>query len=160
VAPYVEAAVGIKWTNDVYANHRKLGGILVESQLRGSELLALVVGIGLNVHMSVIPDEIRTIATSLCLLGATELNRERILADVLEQLKIRTLAYEQTQIAGIIEELRRYDAILGQQVRVGSRIGIARGLDEDGALLLETEPGKQPEHLTTGLVEVLASHDD
>jgi BirA family biotin operon repressor/biotin-[acetyl-CoA-carboxylase] ligase len=160
VAPYVRAPVGIKWTNDVYASHRKLAGILVESQLRGSELMALVVGIGLNVHMSTLPDEIRTIATSLRLLEATELGRERLLADVLARLETRALAYEQTQISGIIDELRRHDAILGQQVRVGALVGMARGLDDDGALLLETDPERAPLHLTTGLVEVMTSSTD
>lgn len=156
LAQTVNVPLGIKWTNDLYASGRKLAGILVESQIQGSELSALVVGIGLNVHMTELPEEIATIATSLRLLGAVRLEREALLVQILQALEARMLAYEQTHIEGIIEELRACDAIRGKPVRVGEKTGIARGLDDDGALLLEREPGAPLERQTTGLVEVLS----
>lgn len=154
LAPYLPVPVGIKWTNDVYAAGRKLAGILVESILTEDRLSALVVGIGLNVHMTALPDEIATIATSLALLDSTCLDRERLLVSVLTALEDRADEYVRTNIRGIIEELRRHDAIVGKTVRVGDLRGIARGLDDDGALLLETTPGQKPERLTNGLVEI------
>ena len=146
--------VAIKWTNDVYAAGRKLVGILVESQLQGGELSALIVGVGLNVHMAELPDEIAHLATSLALLGSSCLDRERLLCSILAALERRADEYARSNIAGIIDELRRHDALIGKTVRVGDKRGIARGLDDDGALLLETAPGQTPERLTTGLVEL------
>lgn len=42
--------VKVKWPNDVYIRSRKACGILVESQIRGNQLLWSVVGIGLNIN--------------------------------------------------------------------------------------------------------------
>ena len=153
VARYLSQAVGIKWTNDVYVGGRKLAGILVESQLRGDRLSALVVGIGLNVHMTELPSEIENIATSLSLLGARSLDREVLLVAVLAELERRTREYEARGLAGILDELRQHDAIEGHRVRVLGREGIARGIGDTGALLLES--GGELAELTSGLVEVL-----
>ena len=155
LAPFLPVPLGVKWTNDLYAQRRKLAGILVESSLTGDRLSSLVVGIGLNVHMTEFPEEIASIATSLSLLGSQLLDRELLLAHCMKALEARALEYECTAIGGIIDELRTHDAILNERVCVGSKHGIARGLDDDGALLLETVAGQPPERLTTGLVEVL-----
>ena len=48
--------------------------------------------------------------------------------------------------------------LLGRPMTVsasgGTVTGIARGLDQDGALLLETEPGKPPRRIVAGDVSV------
>jgi BirA family biotin operon repressor/biotin-[acetyl-CoA-carboxylase] ligase len=155
IAPSLSIPVGVKWTNDLYAQNRKLAGILVESSFSGEALSAIVVGIGLNVFMTELPEEIESIATSLSLLGSAVLDRELLLAKCMHSLEARTREYERSAISGIINELREHDAILNQQVIVGDKRGIARGLDDDGALLLETVPEQPPERLTNGLVEVL-----
>ncbi|MBW6457748.1 MAG: biotin--[acetyl-CoA-carboxylase] ligase [FCB group bacterium] len=49
---YTNAKIEIKWPNDVYANDRKICGILAESNVSGS-ILHLVIGIGVNVENSV-----------------------------------------------------------------------------------------------------------
>lgn len=157
LAPLLPIPLGVKWTNDLYALKRKLAGILVESSFTGETLSAIVVGVGLNVHMRDLPDEIASIATSLSLLGSSSLDREVILARCLRSLERRSCEYEHTAIRGIIDELRAHDAILNESVCVGDKRGIARGLDDDGALLLETVPGLPPERLTNGLVEVLVT---
>jgi BirA family biotin operon repressor/biotin-[acetyl-CoA-carboxylase] ligase len=154
LAPFLPVPVAIKWTNDLYAASHKLAGILVESIVTGERLSALVVGIGLNVQMTALPDEIATIATSLSLLKSRCLDRERLLVAILKALELRTHEYARSDIRGIIDELRQHDAIVGRTVRVGDQCGIARGLDDDGALLLETTPGQPPVRLTTGLVEL------
>lgn len=40
----------LKPINDIYANGKKLGGILVESTLHKEEISALITGIGINIH--------------------------------------------------------------------------------------------------------------
>ena len=160
VAPHLEHSVGIKWTNDVMAAGRKLAGILVESQLQGNEMSALVVGIGLNVHMTELPDEISTIATSMALLESRCVDREQLLVDILMALERRTEMYEQHGLAAILEDLRRYDAIGGKLVRIGEKTGVARGITDQGALLLDQgNPGGLVE-LTSGLVQILECNGD
>lgn len=47
---YLSSEIALKWPNDVYINNRKIAGILVESNVRGSYLESSVAGIGLNVN--------------------------------------------------------------------------------------------------------------
>ena len=43
-------STNLKPINDLYANEKKLGGILVESTLHKEEISALITGIGINTH--------------------------------------------------------------------------------------------------------------
>ncbi len=47
--------ISIKWPNDIYYNDKKLGGILIENILQGSQIKYAVVGIGLNVNQQEFP---------------------------------------------------------------------------------------------------------
>jgi BirA family biotin operon repressor/biotin-[acetyl-CoA-carboxylase] ligase len=155
IQPHMTQRLGVKWTNDLFVENRKLAGILVESQLRGTQLAALVVGIGLNVHMMDLPDEIATIATSMALLGANCLDRELLLVDILAALERYTSRYEASGLPGILDELRAHDAIQGKRVRVGERVGIACGISDSGALLLDQGTAGGVVELTNGLVELI-----
>jgi BirA family transcriptional regulator, biotin operon repressor / biotin---[acetyl-CoA-carboxylase] ligase len=137
----VSTHVTVKWPNDVLADDSKLAGILVESQLQAGRVEALVVGIGLNVAMRELPEEIRELATSLALLGASELGRERLLVELLEALEARVTAYAGGGVAAILPDLRAHDALRGRPVQVDELSGIARGIAEDGALLVEDAGG-------------------
>ena len=44
--------VRVKWPNDVFVGTKKVCGILVESQIRGSQLMWSVIGIGLNINQT------------------------------------------------------------------------------------------------------------
>lgn len=46
---YIEN-VTIKWPNDIYWNNKKLGGILIENSLQGSNIKYSIIGIGLNIN--------------------------------------------------------------------------------------------------------------
>lgn len=47
---YTSSQIKLKWPNDVFINNEKIGGILIENQLRGAMLSDSVVGIGLNIN--------------------------------------------------------------------------------------------------------------
>lgn len=49
---YIDDVV-IKWPNDIYVGDKKLGGILIENNLRGSRIEYAVIGIGINVNQLV-----------------------------------------------------------------------------------------------------------
>jgi BirA family transcriptional regulator, biotin operon repressor / biotin---[acetyl-CoA-carboxylase] ligase len=154
VAARVGAEVGVKWPNDVVAQGRKVAGILVESQLVSGRISALVVGIGLNVSMRDLPPDISEIATSLALLGSAELERERLLCDLLAELDRRVRAHEALGLPALLDELRAHDALLGRRISVEGAVGVARGIDRSGALLVEDERG-QVSPIVSGTVEVL-----
>jgi len=123
----------IKWPNDVWIDGRKLAGILVEA--RPQEGWA-VLGIGMNVTTEEFPPELH--ATSLRLAGlavATD--------DALSALLSTLAAWLPRPPAEILAAWRSRDALLGHRVRWanGGREGTAAGIDESGALIVETVDG-------------------
>lgn len=59
LADLVETVSGkqsfIKWPNDIYAEEKKLAGILIENTLRDKNISSAVIGIGLNVNQTEFP---------------------------------------------------------------------------------------------------------
>jgi BirA family biotin operon repressor/biotin-[acetyl-CoA-carboxylase] ligase len=154
VAPLIAASAQLKWPNDLYVEGKKLAGVLVESQLQGERLQAVVVGVGLNVASREFPEAIAARATSLALLGATRLEREALLQEILDSLALRVAAYQATGVAGILAELNAADALRDQRLRVEGRSGVGRGLDAQGRLLLEDDSG-QTHAILSGTVELV-----
>jgi BirA family biotin operon repressor/biotin-[acetyl-CoA-carboxylase] ligase len=130
----VPVECGIKWPNDVWAGGRKLAGILAEG--RPQEGWA-VLGIGLNVTTEEFPPELRDSATSLRLEGV-ETDAESVLQALLAALD-RRLGDEP---ADLLAAWRELDALNGRQVRWRDGDGTAAGIDDTGALLVDTEDGR------------------
>ncbi len=154
IAPLLTEFVHLKWPNDLYVSDKKLAGILVESQLQGERLQAVVVGVGLNVSTRNFPPEIAARATSLALLGAGDVEREPLLQAVLNAMALRVDAYQRTGVAGILDELNAADALRDRSVRVDAQQGVGRGIDEQGRLLLEDGAGVV-HAIIAGTVELL-----
>jgi BirA family transcriptional regulator, biotin operon repressor / biotin---[acetyl-CoA-carboxylase] ligase len=127
----VEAAV--KWPNDVWIKGRKVAGILVEG--RPQEGWA-VLGVGVNVGTELFPDELADTATSLHLAGQTA-GTEDVLRDVLSSLDEWLGARRDRVLA----TWRSLDALKGGRVRWADGEGIASGIDDAGALLVDTADG-------------------
>jgi BirA family biotin operon repressor/biotin-[acetyl-CoA-carboxylase] ligase len=154
VARVVEAIVGerapvfVKWPNDVLAGARaahglprKLAGVLVEGQLRGSEVTGLVAGVGLNVHARAFPEEIADRAVSLAMLGDGPLDRSAIAASVLAAIANASARFEEDRLASFAADLARLDALRGARVEVSGVRGVASGIDAEGRLLVRADHG-------------------
>jgi BirA family transcriptional regulator, biotin operon repressor / biotin---[acetyl-CoA-carboxylase] ligase len=141
VAARVTADVKVKWPNDVLARGRKICGVLVESQMSGASIASVIVGIGVNVEQRAFPPELRDAATSLALLDAAPRERESLLADILMALGTRVEVLQSRGMAGLADELRRHDALLGLALSVDARHGTGAGIDDAGRLLLRLADG-------------------
>lgn len=154
VADVAGVRSGVKWPNDVLAGPEagKLAGVLAEVV---SPATAVVVGVGLNVSLSV--DELPTAeATSLNLLGAGLVNRSDLAAALL-----RGLAAGVATLAGGVDDalVDRYTAAsltIGSTVRAtlpGDRevVGLATGVDGQGRLGIETDGG----HVTVSAGDIV-----
>lgn len=140
------APVELKWPNDlVAADGLKVGGLLVETIVEGDRLRGAVAGIGINVnwHRAEMPEEITTTATSLADLAGAEVDREALLARLVDGLGAEVESIE----AGI-SPLPRYRvrcATLGTEVRVSTADAVVSGravdLDATGSLVVQTEDG-------------------
>jgi BirA family transcriptional regulator, biotin operon repressor / biotin---[acetyl-CoA-carboxylase] ligase len=124
----------IKWPNDVWIEGRKVAGILVEA--RPQEGWA-VLGIGLNVTNEEFPPELH--ATSLRLAGSA-LTPDETLAALVASLE----AWLGRPPAEVLAAWRERDALPGRTVRWadGSRDGVAAGVDDSGALIVDTVDGR------------------
>lgn len=139
------AGVQLKWPNDFYLNGRKLAGILVEMSGTAGGPCHLVIGMGLNL---VLPrEQEQTIDQPWAEL--TELapvtDRNRLVATLVQYLRRYLTRFEAEGIAAFREQWNRLDYFNGKPVRVlmGEQEihGIARGIDEQGGLRLETAAG-------------------
>ncbi|HEU5197245.1 MAG TPA: biotin--[acetyl-CoA-carboxylase] ligase [Methylomirabilota bacterium] len=129
----------LKWPNDVLVGGRKLAGILLES--RGlAPVVAL--GIGVNITQGEFPCELAERATSVCLAGGA-CDRETLLAALLEALDRWRGRLEREGFAPVRERWRALAETLGRTVTVDGVTGVAVDVDEDGALLLETDGRRQ-----------------
>ena len=81
---------GLKWPNDIMVKGKKLGGILCESRIQGKSINWVVLGIGINVNETAndFGNDISGTATSLYLEVGDFIQRERLLAAILNHLEI------------------------------------------------------------------------
>lgn len=140
--------VTLKWPNDVLVEGRKIAGILVEAA--GD---AVVIGVGCNIAQTEeqlpVPN-----ATSLALAGATDLDRDRLLGDLLAGLARRFAALEAAAgdavAAGLHAEYVAACATVGTEVSVAlgeeTVTGRATGVSPVGGLLVETPDGPREVH--------------
>ena len=77
--------VSIKWPNDIMADTKKVGGILIENSLKSDGTITSVIGIGLNVNQTDFSQ--LTNASSLVLETQQEHNREDLMQKILVQLQ-------------------------------------------------------------------------
>jgi len=133
----------LKWPNDLWHDGRKLGGILLELTGEAGGPCDVIVGLGLNVAMPAgagrVLDQPWTDLRAV--LGPGCPPRSRLAGLLIDRILMALWQYEREGLEPFLAEWRRHDAVAGQSVRVlaGEReiIGIARGVDISGALLVE-----------------------
>jgi BirA family biotin operon repressor/biotin-[acetyl-CoA-carboxylase] ligase len=139
--------LALKWPNDLLLGGAKLGGVLVEAQGDARGPLAAVIGVGINVR---VPDAARSgIAQPVAdLAGVPYGSRNAALARVLAALVDALTRFEREGFAAFRDEWQWRHAFQGARVRLvvppqREIEGIASGVAEDGALLLDTGAGVQ-----------------
>lgn len=150
----VQRSVAVKWPNDVLVDDRKVSGVLCESYSHAGQVLAVVAGVGLNVRAQSFPSELATLVTTLEQAGASELERELLLVDLLAALERRLQELLAVGFARQRQELNGCDALVERRIQVGERVGIARGIAASGALIFEHDG--RTEEVVSGTVSLLA----
>lgn len=141
------AGARLKWPNDLVTERGKLGGILIEMRSEAAGPVHVVVGLGLNVALG------RRARAQIEQLGngaadLTELAgrrappaREALAAALLDHGVAALQEFADAGLAPFLAEYRAADALAGCLVRVegggGPASGTARGIDTDGALMIE-----------------------
>lgn len=148
---------GIKWTNDIVYENRKLSGTLTELSIQpdGSTAYAII-GTGINCNQMDFPPEIRDIAGSLKMATGRQINRALVAAKLIDAL-YDTNRRLLTGKSEIIASYRRDCVTLGRKISVIQkdrvRHGTALDVDEAGALLVRFDDGSV-ETVNSGEVSV------
>lgn len=124
----------LKWPNDLIdEGDHKVGGLLAELEAEGEQARAAVLGVGLNVNQL----DFRGLppASSLRAIRGARQDRVELLSRCAEALY-------NTNVCDVngLDRWRARSRTLGRRVRVGEIEGVATGLREDGALLVDGEP--------------------
>lgn len=137
------ADITIKWPNDIMAENKKCGGILIENILRNEVEFDSIVGIGLNVNQRNFDN--LPLATSLALHTNILFDIDELISKILGSIKKLT-----QNIPENIENLKQkyYQRLFRMNVPTAYRtaenhdfMAVIRGIDNSGLLILELEDG-------------------
>ena len=154
---------GIKWPNDILDtghDNRKLTGILTEMSAEIDRINYVVIGIGINVNISLeeFPEYLREKAGSMLIAKGEKTLRVPFLQNILRHLDRLYLTVKEKGFAPIMEEWRKYSITLGQEINV---IGVttnevysgkAIDIDNDGALMVQV--GEEIRKVVAGDVSI------
>jgi BirA family biotin operon repressor/biotin-[acetyl-CoA-carboxylase] ligase len=138
----VDEEFALKWPNDVLVAGRKVAGILCEGVLAGGRFRGVVVGVGVNVNAgrSDFSDELVDSVASLREFAPSDLDLAEFTARLYHAIR-EEIAALQGDTAATLDRWRALDATAGREVRVGQAVGVADGVDSDGALRVKTSTG-------------------
>lgn len=131
IEPLAPSPVRLKWPNDLHVAAGKLAGILVEARWRDARLDWVAIGVGLNVR-----------APAAVTAGALRAGVSRIeaLARIVPAIRDACRAggrLREEELAGF----RARDLAAGRRVAAPA-VGVVRGIDPAGAILIATPAGE------------------
>ncbi len=159
----IQAATGlaadIRWPNDVLVNGKKVCGILTEMNAEVDRLHAVVLGMGINVNHRAMPDELKSLATSLRIEAGKVVSRAQVLVAVLRELQKHYNLLLQDGTPAITQRWSAASSYAeGKQIRVLTQVGEYRattaGLDPTGALRIRRSDGREETLVAGEIVEV------
>jgi len=139
--------VDIRWPNDLLVNGKKVCGILTEMNAELDRLHAVVLGFGINVNHAAMPEELKSIATSLRIEVGKACSRAQTLVALLRELERK---YHLLLDEGGAAIVRRWSSASsfaeGKRIRVLTHTGefqaTTAGLDPSGALHVRRDNGR------------------
>lgn len=142
--------VQLKWPNDILWNDQKLAGILLEMSAESGGPYHVVIGIGMNINMD---DEVEGIGqpwVGLNKITNRYVSRNSVASCILDSLLKTAVEYQNGGLESFVDDWHAADAYSSQAVVIqqpgGNISGTARGIDNEGAIIIETTDGLQRFH--------------
>jgi BirA family transcriptional regulator, biotin operon repressor / biotin---[acetyl-CoA-carboxylase] ligase len=140
------SGVALKWPNDIWLRDRKAGGVLIELKAEADGPAHVVIGVGLNVALPpAVRREIEAGGVRVAAVAdacAAAPSRNLVAGAILDELLSMLGLFEREGFAAFRDAWMDLDALRGRSARVVLAdtviSGTARGVDPDGALLLDT----------------------
>ncbi len=132
----------LKWPNDILIDGKKAAGILIESTSKGSKVIRLVIGMGLNVNQISFQRKFTTEPTSLKKELGHPVEREKTLAEILNNIE-EILNTSNKYPDKILEDWKAKCKMIGERITVVhndvTKHGIFNDIDKNGFLVLRID---------------------
>ena len=133
----------IKWVNDLFIGRRKIAGILTEavSHPDRDEPAAIVIGIGINVTSTDLPEDIENIAGAI---DDPNLKRSHLAAVLWQRLLYWT---EHLDDPNLMEKYRRYSFLSGHEITYelnnNTYSGTVAAINDEGYLVIQNKDNEE-----------------
>lgn len=135
--------VRVKWPNDLYLNDRKLAGILVELTGKTGDAAQIVIGAGINLVMRNVENDVINQGWINLQEAGISINRNTLAVRLIKELRDSLRLFEQEGLTPYLTRWKRLDNFIDRPVKliIGDKeiFGVSRGIDSQGALLLEQD---------------------
>jgi len=130
----------LKWPNDVLIDKKKVAGILTETSIKGTKIERVVIGFGINLNQIVFQGDFNFPPTSLKLELKDDIDRENMLAEILNNFEELLLDLESKPNV-ILNEWRNKCQMIGDKITITENDKVKKGIfydiDDNGYLLLK-----------------------
>ncbi|CCG85527.1 bifunctional biotin--[acetyl-CoA-carboxylase] ligase/biotin operon repressor BirA [Erwinia piriflorinigrans] len=135
--------IRVKWPNDIYLHDRKLAGILVELTGKTGDAAQIVIGAGINLAMRAPAQDVINQGWINLHEAGCNVDRNALTALIVNKMRTALAQFEQDGLTAFIERWAALDNFIDRPVKllIGDREinGIARGIDQQGGLILEQD---------------------
>ena len=138
--------IQIKWPNDIYYGDRKLGGILIENMVQGTQIKNAIIGIGLNINQDSFPDWVPN-PTSVKQILHADYDLKLLLSQICSYIEAWYLKLKAGKLAEIQQQYlanlywlnQEHDFKADEIIFKGTIIGVR----DNGLLVLSTQNGER-----------------
>lgn len=139
----------IKWPNDLLINNKKVAGLLNEMKGNADKVEFVVLGIGINVNMTLgmVPEEMISTATSLREELGYDISRVEFLSALLREVEREYQVFLTGEPERVLRQWEEFSQIVGKLIEMRSFKEVIRGrvkgIDSNGSLLLSAPDGSE-----------------
>lgn len=135
--------VRVKWPNDLYLLDRKLAGILVELTGKTGDAAQIVIGAGINLAMRRVESDVVNQGWINLQEAGIKIDRNTLAVRLIKELRAALVLFEQEGLIPYLQRWEKLDNFIHRPVKliIGEKeiFGTSRGIDMQGALLLEQD---------------------
>ncbi|MBB5648510.1 BirA family biotin operon repressor/biotin-[acetyl-CoA-carboxylase] ligase [Pedobacter cryoconitis] len=141
----IGTGLSVKWPNDIYFGHQKIGGMLIENIVAGSHIKACIAGIGINVNQEVFETELQQRAGSIYQILHRHVDLVTLLAEICSHIEAGYLKLKAGNYGNLRNEYLNYLYQYNVKANYRQNGEIIEGkivdVGENGMLSLETIDG-------------------
>ena len=138
----------VKWPNDILCEAKKLAGILIDIKAEAHDGCYVIIGIGININLSIkhiLEQEISQPWTSLSAITGKNIDRNTVTALLIHQLIISLDQFRLEGLSAFLEDWKKTDFLFNKNIRLKNHHkiinGKSRGINTLGHLLVESSDG-------------------